>query len=169
MEYLKKEVKDHEARKKPLNKKRKAVMTLLCSRPTPCLPKWIKQVIADGVTFEKTKLVCKETASMVISLRKPLLDNIQSRKDSMAKIERQIEQLLGKSDTEDEQFDGAKQPAEATAVTASQKKSSRKRKSTPKAQAVTQQQKKSQAAASQRWIEHSQSKPSALATARDKL
>jgi hypothetical protein len=129
----------------------------------------LDQVIADGVKFERTKLVCKEAASMVLSLRKPLLDDIQSRKDSMTNIERTIEQLLANSDTEDGQVDGAKQPAKATATTASQKTSSRKKKATPKAQAATQQQKKAQAAASQKRIEDSQSKPSALATARDKL
>jgi hypothetical protein len=35
---------------------------------------------------------------MVLSLRKPLLDDIQSLKDSMAKIERKIQQRLEKSD-----------------------------------------------------------------------
>jgi hypothetical protein len=128
----------------------------------------LDQVIADGVKFERTKLVCKEAASMVLSLRKPLLDDIQSRKDSMTNIERTIEQLLANSDTEDGQVDGAKQPAKATATTASQKTSSRKKKATPKAQAATQQQKKAQAAGQKRR-EDSQSKPSALATARDKL
>jgi hypothetical protein len=58
----------------------------------------------------------------------------------MANIKRQIEQQLEKSNTEDGQVDGAKQPTEATATAASQKTCSRQRKPTPKAQAATQQQ-----------------------------
>jgi hypothetical protein len=132
----------------------------------------LDQVMEDGVKFERTTLVCKQAASMVLSLRKPLLDDMQSLKDSIANIERKINQLLEKSDTEDAQGDTAEQHAEATATTASQKTTSRVRKQTPKAQAAataTQQQKKAQAAASQRPIDDSQSQPSALATARDKI
>jgi hypothetical protein len=99
-------------------------MTLLYSRPTL---NQLVQVIEGGVKFETTKLVCMQAANMIISLRKPLLDDIQSLKVSMSKIERQIEQLLKKSDTEDGQVDGAKQPAETTATTVSKKISSRKR------------------------------------------
>jgi hypothetical protein len=50
----------------------------------------LDQVMEDGVKFERTKLVCKEAVIMVLSLRKPLLDDIPSRKDNMANIERKI-------------------------------------------------------------------------------